>query len=139
MPEVRERDVCDALLRYKGSGKINIGEAEIGVSLIPVDNHNADSPDCLLMIELSLKLFGQDLKLKIPIPVEAEKVGLNGAIEDLEKLIERERFPIEMPMLVVAESGFDSSERKGVFPTRFVINQIPVRLLKEKSKAQDYE
>jgi hypothetical protein len=135
MPEVRERDVCNALLRYKGSGKINIGEAEISISLTPVDNHNADSPDCLLWVDLSLKLFGQDLKLKIPIPVEAEKIGLNCAIEDLEKLIEREKFPIEMPMLVIAESGFDNSERKGVFPVRFVINQIPIRLLKEKSKA----
>jgi hypothetical protein len=134
MPEVNEKDVFNALLQCKGSGKISIKNTEIDISLRPVDNHNMDSPDCVLWADISIKILNQNLTLRIPIPVEAEKSGSSAALEDLEKFVKREKFIIEMPMLVVAESGFESRERKVAFPVRFTINQIPIRLLKEKSQ-----
>lgn len=131
MVEVNEKEVFQALLKYKGEGKVNIGETEITIDLNPVDIHKIDSPDCILWVNISLKLLGQVLRLRIPIPVEAEKGGIyGGASEDLDKFIERKNYPIEMPMLVIAEKGYDTKEKNGNFPVRFVISQMPVRLLK---------
>jgi len=133
MPEVSVKKVYDSLLKHKGRGKIDIDDAEIDVALNPVDIHGADSPDCLLWVEISLELLGQDLKLRIPIPVEAEKGGIyGGALEDLKKFVDRGKYPIEIPMLVVAEAGFGTREQNETFPVRFTINQIPVRLLKNR-------
>ena len=133
MPGVSEKNIYNALLRYKGSGKIDIEGTEVSLSLNPIDIHGSDSPDCLLWMEISLRLFGQNLKLKIPIPVEAEKGGIHGgALEDLKKFVERGKYPIELPMLVIADCGFDTMEQKENFPVKFTISQIPVRLLEEK-------
>ena len=130
MPEVNEKKVYDALLRYKGGGKIYLEDAEFGLFLNPIDIHDVDSPDCLLWINISLKLFGQNLKLRVPIPVESEKGGIyGGALEDLKKFIERGKYPIELPMLVIAEAGYDTKEQNEVLPVRITINQIPVRLV----------
>ena len=132
MPEVSERKVYDALLRHKGKGKIVIDDAEISLSLNPIDIHAVDSPDCLLWIDISLKMFGQDLKLRIPIPVEAEKAGIyGGALNDLRKFIERGKYPIELPMLVIAEAGYNRREQNETFPVRITISQIPIRLVNE--------
>lgn len=131
MPEVREEDVYNALLKFKGEEKIKIGQAEIVLSLDPVDIHNFDRPDSILWVDISLKLFGQNLKLKVPIPVEAEKQGIGDAMEDLEAFIKREKYPIEMPMLVIAEAGYEKREERRTFPVKFRIIQIPVRRLKE--------
>ena len=120
-------------MKYKGSGKIDIGGAEIVLSLNLVDIHGIDSPDSLLWIDISLKIFGQDLKLRVPIPVEAEKGGIyGGALEDLKKFVERGKYPIELPMLVIAEAGYETREQKEILPVKFTISQIPVRLLEEK-------
>ena len=47
--------------------------------------------------------------------------------------MERRRFPIEIPMLVVAETGFETTEQEEEFPVIFKIKQIPIRLLQEVS------
>jgi len=133
MVEVSEKEVYKNLLKYKGKGKVNVGETEVGVALNPVDIHEVDSPDCLLWVEIFLRVFSQDLKLRIPIPVEAEKGGIyGGALEDLKKFVERGRYPIEVPMLVIAEAGYDSKEQPETFPVRFAVSQVPIRLLKSK-------
>jgi hypothetical protein len=130
LPEVNVRKVYNALLRYKGEGKIKVEDAEISFSLNPIDIHDIDSPDCLLWADISLKMFGQNLKLRVPIPVEAEKGGIyGGALEDLKKFIERKKYPLELPMLVIAEAGYDTKEQYEILPVRITINQIPVRLL----------
>lgn len=131
MPEVREDEVYNALLKFKGDGKVKIGQAEITLSLSPVDVHNIDRPDSILWIDISLRLFGQNLKLKVPVPVEAEKHGIDDAIEDLEDFIKREKYPIEIPMLVIAEAGYEKREERRAFPVKFMLTQIPVRRLKE--------
>jgi hypothetical protein len=130
MPQVNVKKIYDALLRYKEGGIIKIHDAEISLSLNPIDIHAIDSPDCILWIDVSLKLFGQNLKLRVPIPVEAEKGGIyGGALEDLKKFVDRRKYPIELPMLVVAEAGYDTKAQNETFPVRFTINQIPVRLI----------
>lgn len=132
MPKVDEDKIYNALLKYKGSARVNINDAEISVSLNPVDIHNTDSPDFLFWVDLSMKLFGQELKVRLPIPVEAEKGGIyGGALDDLRKFVEREKYPIELPMLVIAEAGYETKEQKESFPVNFKISQIPVRLIGE--------
>lgn len=132
MVEVDEKEVYHAFLKYKGTGKVDIGGAEISVTLNPVDIHKVDSPDCILWVKLSIRVMGQNLKLKIPIPVEAEKGGIyGGALEDLRKFVERKKYLVEIPMLVVAEAGYDTREQSEILPVKFIISQIPVRLIKE--------
>ena len=131
MPEVRERDVYNALLKFKGEGSIEIGEAEIHLSLTPVDVHTVGRPDSILWLEVSLGLFGQDLKLRIPVPIEAEKNGIADAMDDLEGFVARGQYIAEIPMLVVAEAGYGRREVRRDFPVEFTLTQIPVRRLKE--------
>jgi hypothetical protein len=130
LPEVTEKKVHAALLRYRGKGQTNIQGTRIDISLDPEDIHTFDSPDILLWVSISLRLFGQDLRLRIPIPIEAEKGGIyGGALEDLTKFIERKKYALEVPMLVVAEAGYDSKGESGTLPVKFTLRQIPVRLL----------
>lgn len=132
MPEVDEEKVYNALLRYKGSARIDINDAEISLSLNPVDIHNTDSPDFLLWVDLSIKLFGQELKARFPIPVEAEKGGISGgALDDLRKFVDREKYPIEIPMLVIAEAGYETKKQRESFPVNYTISQLPVRLIEK--------
>ncbi len=81
-------------------------------------------------MEVRFELFGQPVKVVVPIPVEAEKGGIHGgALEDLRKLIERRKHMAEIPMIVVAESGYASKEQVKDLPTRFQISQVPIRRL----------
>jgi hypothetical protein len=131
MPEVKEKDIYRALLKFKGEKEFKIGKAKINLSLIPEDIHKFDRPDSLLWIDISLRLFEQNLKLKVPVPIECEKHGIDGAIEDLEEFIRRGKYPIEIPMLVIAEAGYGKREERRAFPVKFMITQTPVRRLKE--------
>lgn len=133
MPSVEERTVSAALIKYKGTKEFDIGDAHITLSLNPVDVHDMDSPDFIFWVELSMRIFGQDMKLRIPLPFEAEKGGIyGGALEDLRKFVEREHYPIELPMLVVAESGYENAVEKHHVPVNFSITQVPIRSLDEK-------
>lgn len=130
MPNVSEDDVYDALLTCKGMAELDLGKAHVSVYLNPIDIHNSDSPDFILWVDISIRIFGQDLKLRIPLPVEAEKGGIyGGALEDLKKYIEREHYQIELPMLVVSESGYDNKEEKARLLTKILITQVPIRAL----------
>jgi hypothetical protein len=129
MAEVNEEKIYNSLLKFKGNKQVSIGEAEVDLSINPTDIHNIDSPDYLLWLNISIKLYGQELKVRVPVPVEAEKGGIyGGALEDLRKFVERKKYPIEIPMLVIAEAGFETTTQTEPFPVKFTINQIPVRL-----------
>lgn len=131
MVRVEEKDVYNALLEYAGEGgPFKIGKAQVQVSLKPQDTHIGDSPDFILWLEVSVKIFAQNLKVRVPLPIEAEARGINYALEDLRKFVEREKFPIELPMLVVASKGYANMDRTAKLPVHFKIKQIPVRLLK---------
>ena len=130
MAGVTEREVYDALTKCVGkSESFKIGNAELQVTLEPQDTHVGDSPDCILWFDAAVKIFAQELRIRIPIPIEAEKAGLEAAVEDLDKFCKRGHFPAEIPMLVVAEEGYSSLKKTSNMLTDFRIKQIPVRLL----------
>ena len=130
MPEVKESEIYNALLKYKGTGTFKIGNVDIILSLNPRDTHKKDRPDSILRIEITLKIFGTKVEVSLPIPIEGEKSGLREAIEDLNAFIERGHYLIEMPMIVVSEAGYDKKEVMKKFPTKFTVKQIPIRRLK---------
>ncbi|MHA1169963.1 MAG: hypothetical protein ACTSRU_19210 [Candidatus Hodarchaeales archaeon] len=130
MPEVREQDVYKALLKSKGEGQTKVGKTEIRISLNPVDIHSIGRPDNILWFESTFEIFGQSLRISIPIPIEAEKNGIDDAIEDLDGFVERKKYYIEIPMLVIAEAGYAKREEIRSFPTKFLVSQIPIRRLK---------
>ena len=130
MAGVTERQVYDALSQWAGKSEIfKIGKTELRVTLTPQDTHIGDSPDCILWFDADVKIFSQDLRIRIPVPIEAEKAGLEAAVEDLDKFCERGHFPAEIPMLVVAEEGYSSQRKTSNILVNFKIKQVPVRLL----------
>jgi hypothetical protein len=131
MTRVQEEDVHDALLKYAGEGTVEIGDGEVDVEITPVDIHTVDSPDCILWLEIVLEMFSEEFQVKLPLPVEAEAAGLDHAKEDLEKFIERENYIAELPMLIVAEKGFDGDEESVEQRISYNLKQIPERLLTE--------
>ena len=133
MPQVKENDIYNALLKLKGENSVKIGKAEVVLSLIPEDIHKTDRPDSILWVNISLKIFGQNLRLRVPVPVEGEKHGIDDAMEDLEEFIKREKYPIEIPMLVIAEAGYGNREERKTSPVKFRITQIPLRRLIEEA------
>ena len=130
MAGVTERQVYDALSQWTGnSDHFKIGKTELQVTLTSQDTHIGDSPDCILWFDIDVKIFSQDLKIRIPIPIEAEKAGLKAAVEDLDKFCDRGHFRAEIPMLVVAEEGYSSKRKTSKIVTEFKIKQVPVRLM----------
>ena len=132
MPEVKESEIYNALLKYKGTETFKIGNADVILSLNRRDTHKKDRPDSILWIEITLKIFGTKVEVRLPIPIEGEKPGLREAIEDLNAFIERGHYLIEMPMIVVSEAGYGKEEvPPKKFATKFTVKQIPIRRLKE--------
>jgi len=131
MTRVYEEDVHDALLRYAGEETVEIGDGEVDIEITPVDIHTIDSPDSIVWLKLNLEMFSEQFRVKIPLPVEAEAAGLDHAKEDLEKFIQRENYIAELPMLIVAEKGFDSDEESVKQRVSYKLEQIPERLLDE--------
>jgi len=130
MVRVKEEEVWATLLKYAWKGKpFEAGKTEIQVSLQPQDTHIGDSPDFILWLKVSLRLFAQNLRVEIPIPVEAETKGIDEALKDLKKFIERGNYPLRLPMLVIAAKGYSTMVQSANLPVRFMIKQIPVRLL----------
>ena len=130
MPEVDEGKVFTALSRYRGQVSVQGPMGLIELEFRPVDNRVGDSPDFFLWVEIRFDLFGQPVRITVPILVEAEKGGIvGGALEDLRKFVERKKHIPEIPMLVVSESGYASKERLEALVTQFVISQIPIRQL----------
>src|SRR4030042_972483 len=79
MPEVREEEIYNALLKFRGEGKVLIVKAEALLSLIPQDTHKRDRPDTILWVDITLRLFGQEFNVRIPIPIEGEKNNSDAA------------------------------------------------------------
>ena len=131
MSSVTEREVFAALSSYTGQGaEVRIGNTHARVRLEAQDTHVGDSPDSLLWVTVELRVFEQDVSIRAPILVEAEKTGIRDAMEDLEKFVERGKHRLELPMLVVASAGFSTEERIRSLPVRFSVRQLPVGLLR---------
>jgi hypothetical protein len=124
---MKEDDLYNVLLREKENGKINIALDDLEI----IPNYKLkDSPDFVLKIRLKLSLLSQTFKMQIPIPVELEKDGINRALADLQKFIEREKFSLILPMFIVSDKGIVTQEEEGKMKTKFKLKQIPYRLAK---------
>ncbi|MCQ6253848.1 hypothetical protein [Methanocaldococcus sp.] len=128
---------------YKGGFKFMISENELYVNLLEkkkngeievrikdiIPNYKLkDFPDIVLILKLII--FSKDFDIELPIPIEVEKVGLNAALEDLKKFIEREHFKLSLPMLVISEKGIKTDKKEYPLKTEFKIKQIPYYLIK---------
>ncbi len=130
MPDVDESRVFAALSQYRTQLTVEGPMGQIELEFRPVDNRVGDSPDFFLWVEIRFDLFGQPVRVTVPILVEAEKGGIyGGAMDDLRKFVERQKHKPEIPMLVVSESGFASKEQLESIVTQFIISQIPIRQL----------
>ena len=119
---ISEDEFYAKLLEKKKNGELKVKIEDIEI----VPNYKLrDSPDIVLILKLKLNLFSRDYDIEIPIPIEVEKVGLNSALEDLKKFVEREHFKLLLPMLVISEKGFMSDEKERYLKTKFKIKQIP--------------
>src|SRR6267378_1451691 len=79
---------------------------EIELKVEVQDNHRGDSPDAIVGLTVILRHPRLPvLIVRVPIPVEGELAGISAAKDDLRKFAERERFPIQLPMLVIGGSG----------------------------------
>ena len=123
---IKEDELYNKLLELKEEGKINIALKDIEI----IPNYKLkDSPDFVLKVILKLSLPFQDFKMEIPLPLELEKTGVPNALEDLQKFIEREKFSLILPMLVVSDKNILSQEKEEKIKVKFEIKQIPYRLI----------
>jgi len=123
---IKEDELYNKLLELKEEGKINIALKDIEI----IPNYKLkDSPDFVLKVILRLSLPFQDFEMEIPLPLELEKTGVSNALEDLQKFIEREKFSLILPMLVVSDKNILSQEKEEKIKVKFEIKQIPYRLI----------
>ena len=123
---IKEDELYNKLLKLKEEGKINIALKDIEI----IPNYKLkDSPDFVLKVILRLSLPFQDFEMEIPLPLELEKTGVPNALEDLQKFIEREKFSLILPMLVVSDKNILSQEKEEKIKVKFEIKQIPYRLI----------
>ena len=102
---------------------------EIEMKVEVHDNHRGDSPDAILGLSVTIRHPRLPvLTVRVPIPVEGEVAGICAAKDDLRKFAERERFEIELPMLVVGGSGSASHSSDEIrFKTKVSIDMVPYR------------
>src|SRR5437763_571850 len=132
MATISEEAVYAALQRCSGSARLHLGEGEATASLSVQDNRVRDSPDFVLWLEVELRVFGQKVRVRVPIPIEAEKGGIKGgALEDLKKFAQRQRHRLELPMLVVAGSRHDHAAQTICLATDVAVRQVPGRFVEE--------
>ena len=128
MPDVNEAAVYSSLLKHRLDCVMQTDAGAVRLQIRPVDNRVGDSPDFILWVEVEFDIFGKPVKLAVPMPVEAEKGGIyGGALDDLRKLVERRKHLLQLPMIVVSESGHASKEQSVDLPTNVTLIQVPVR------------
>ena len=124
---ITEDDFYSLLLKEKEKDNIKILTEKIEV----IPNYKLkDSPDFVLKLKLKMSIFSRNLGIEIPIPIELEKVGMKEALKDLRKFIEREKFELILPMLIVSEKKILSQGEEGKLKARFKLKQIPERAVK---------
>ncbi len=121
---INEDDLFSKLLKEKDSNQIII--KSIKIDIFP-NYKTKDSPDFILRLQLSLTLLKHEYEMNINIPIELEKAGINEAILDLNKFVDRHRFKNKFPMIVISGSGNLSSIREYNLLTIFNVRQIPER------------
>ena len=120
MRDEHELDLALHKIRGRSEAHFPWGSVEIALDHINLSAGGRGSPDSLLLVELILPLFGTKVLAQIPIAIEAEKAGINAAIQDLDKFTQRslqgEPSYLSLPMLVMTEpaSGKAKSEFRSI-------------------------
>lgn len=124
---MKENEFYGILLREKENDKINVTLEDIEI----IPNYKLrDSPDFVLKIRLKLLLLSQTFEMEIPMPIELEKVGIDEALTDLRKFIERGKFGLILPMFIISDRQVITQEKEEKLKTIFKLKQIPYRLIK---------
>ena len=135
MKDEHKLDLALHKLRGQSEAVFSWGSCEIALDHINLSAGGRGSPDSLLLVKLKLPLFNEKVSVQIPILIEAEKAGIDAAIQDLDKFTQRslqgEPSYLSLPMLVVTGStaGKTKSEFRNI-KARFEIKEVvlPARL-----------
>lgn len=124
---IAEDEFYNILLGEKERNNIRVTTRDIDI----IPNYKLkDSPDFVLKIKLKMNIFSQDFDIEVPLPIEIEKVGIGLAKDDLKKFVEREKFELILPMLIVSEKEIASQEEERKLKTILKLKQIPEREVK---------
>lgn len=101
-------DIALAKLNGKARANFDWGTVTVEFSSLNLSAGGRGSPDALVLINLEFDLLGEPVSVQVPVLVEAEKAGLESAIEDLDKFTNRslngEPSYLKLPMLVATRS-----------------------------------
>lgn len=125
-----ETEIYRHLEAHRFTSRVEAPFGEIALRLEPQDLHTWTSPDFLLWLTVEFPLAGQQVVVKHPIPIEAEKAGWRAAMPDLVKLAGRREHLIETAFLVIGDGGYHVHAVQHDLPANVTIRQIPDRDLR---------
>jgi hypothetical protein len=114
MKEKDEVKLSRILFNMQGESKAIFpwGEVKIEIKYINYSSGGKGCPDSLLLLRIYMPVLGKVVSIQMPVLIEAEKAGMEAAMQDLEKFCERSMQGamenggssfIEIPMLVATE------------------------------------
>jgi len=136
--EKDELKLSRVLSRMEGESPFELpsGKGTITIRYINYSAGGSGCPDSLLILKVSMPVMGRVISLQIPILVEAEKAGINAAIEDLDKFCERSAKGtmegggssfVEIPMLVASQSSsIKNVKKRRTLMASFNIQEIKI-------------
>ena len=136
--EKDELKLSRVLSRMEGESPFELpsGKGTITIRYINYSAGGSGCPDSLLILKVSMPVMGRVVSLQIPILVEAEKAGINAAIEDLDKFCERSAKGtmegggssfVEIPMLVASQSSsIKNVKKRRTLMASFNIQEIKI-------------
>ncbi len=115
MSESDEMRLSRILRRLEGDAvaKFQWGDAKIKLRYLNYSAGGRGRPDSLLLLDVEMNVLGQNVVVKAPILIEAEKSGIDAAITDLDEFCTRSSKGaleggqpsfLEIPMLVTTPS-----------------------------------
>ncbi len=129
MKDEHELDLLLHKMRGRSLATFRWGSVDVVFDHINFSAGGRGSPDSLLLVDVTLPLFGTQVTAKIPIALEAEKGGMEAAIQDLDKFTKRstsgEPSYLSLPMLVLSKksTGKVRSEFRDI-RARFEIKEV---------------
>lgn len=136
MKEKDEIKLSRILTKMQGTSEAIFpwGKVRINVRSINYSAGGKGCPDALLILKIDIPLFQKNVSIQIPVLVEAEKAGINSAMEDLEKFCKRSMLGplegggssfLEIPMLVVTRNPKDGTRNESSpLKAQFTIQEV---------------
>ena len=129
MKDEHELDLALHKMRGRSQAMFTWGSVEVALDHINLSAGGRGSPDSLLLVELMLPLFGTKVLAQIPIAIEAEKAGIDAAIQDLDKFTQRSLqgepsyLCLPMPVVTGSTAGKTKTEFRNI-NARFDIKEV---------------